>query len=84
VPEDDALREAAFRVVENRQIVLRGLRTRALHSMSAVVLVGVMVAVTRSPFGWVLAAAGVAGLALVAAAPLLLSRRAALLRRPGS
>jgi hypothetical protein len=53
VPEDDALREAALRVVEDRLIVVRGTRVRARATATILLLVSVLLAVLQSPWWWI-------------------------------
>lgn len=80
VPEDGALREAALRVTEDRLIVLRQTRARALTFASVLVLVTGLFAITQSPWWWIAVVASGALLVLVVVSPARLRRRAAMLR----
>ena len=80
VPEDGALREAALRVTEDRLVMLRQTRARALTLVLVVVLVTGLFAIARSPWWWTAVVACAALLALVVVTPARLRRRADLLR----
>ncbi|WP_166533712.1 hypothetical protein [Blastococcus xanthinilyticus] len=80
VPEDDATREAALRVAEDRLLVLRGTRTPARVAGGVLLLGAVLLAVTQSPWWWLAAAFWAALLVAGFAAPARLQRRAELLR----
>jgi hypothetical protein len=83
VPEDDAVREAALRVVEDRLMVLRGTRVPARTTAAILLLVAVLLAVVQSPWWWIAAVFCVGLLVLVLVAPARLQRRAEMLRRGG-
>lgn len=80
VPEDGSLREAALRVAEDRLIVLRQTRARALTFASVLLLVTGFFAIAQSPWWWIAVAACAALVVLVVVGPAHLERRADLLR----
>ena len=81
VPEDDARREAALRVVEDRLIVLHGTRVPARATATILLLVSVLLAVLQSPWWWIAVVLCVGLLVLVLMAPARLQRRAEMLGR---
>jgi protein-S-isoprenylcysteine O-methyltransferase Ste14 len=80
VPNDNALREAALRVAENRLVVLRQTRSRALAASFVLVFATGILAIAQSPWWWIAVGACVAVLVLVLLAPARVQRRAELLR----
>ncbi|MCF6742703.1 hypothetical protein E9529_00130 [Blastococcus sp. KM273128] len=83
VPEDDALREAALHLVEDRLLTVHATRTRALALPAVLAVVAAFLAVAQSPWWWLGVAVAAALAVLVLVAPGRLERRAALLRRAG-
>lgn len=83
VPQDDALREAALHLVEDRLLTVRATRTRALTLPAVLALVAAFLAVARSPWWWLGVAVAAALVVLVLVAAARLERRAELLRRAG-
>ncbi len=80
VPEDRALREAALLVTEDRLMVLRRTRARALTFASVLFLVTAFFAITQSPWWWIAVVACAALLVLVVVSPARLQQRADMLR----
>lgn len=76
VPEDDALRAAALRVVEERLDADRRTGGRAVLSAAVLVLVAGLLALTGSPWWWAAVGLGVALLVLRFAGRAHLQRRA--------
>ncbi|SEL56151.1 hypothetical protein SAMN04515665_114123 [Blastococcus sp. DSM 46786] len=83
VPEDDALREAALHLVEDRLLTIYATRTRALALPAVLALVTGFLAVAQSPWWWVGVAVAAALAVLVLVAPRRLERRAELLHGAG-
>ena len=80
VPRDNALREAALRVAEDRLVVLRQTRSRAPATSVVLLLTTVFCAIAQSPWWWIAVGACAAILVLVLLAPAHVQRRAELLR----
>jgi hypothetical protein len=83
VPDDDDVRAAALRVVEDRLIVLRATRPRAVGLMATLALVTGFLAVTGPDWWWIAVGACLVMLVVVLAAPARLRRRAEVLRGVG-
>jgi hypothetical protein len=79
-PEDDAVREAALRVVEDRLIALHGTRVPARATAVGLLVVAVLLAVVQSPWWWIAVVLCLGLVAMVLMAPARLQRRAEVLR----
>jgi hypothetical protein len=84
VPEDDDVRAAALRVVEDRLTAVRAGRPRASALLAVIAVVTGFLAVTGPDWWWIAVGACLVMLAVVLAAPARLRRRAEVLRGVGS
>ena len=82
VPTDDALREAALRVAEDRLVELRQTPSRGLAASVLLIVATGFLAVEQSPWWWI--AVGACAAVLVVVAPARVQQRADLLRDTNS